>query len=122
MLHFIAEHFDIHLENMILRQRLFVSILAEVINDLTPSRKVVRKGDDLFIEHYKLSVSIATVSPVSALMHTALNICSLDTPVPTIGLDDLKINAVEFAGIAMKHYVKELEEIYWARCKVRSVT
>lgn len=122
MLHFIVEHFDDNLEKMVLKQRLFVSILAEILNSLPISRIVVRKGDDLFIDHYKLSVSIATRSNVSTLMHTGINVSSLETPVPTLGLDDLKINAVELAGVVMKRYAKELEEIQWARCKVRSVS
>lgn len=120
MLHWIIEHFDSNLERMILRQRLFMSLICEILlNDFGVPLK--RRGDDLYLENKKLSVSIATVSPVSGLIHTGVNIESRNTPVPTIGLNDLKIEPIEFAQKILKAYEKEMAGIHWARCKVRSV-
>lgn len=73
MLHFIIEHFDsIDIKLIYARQRFFTCIVAEVLahkNIITS-----RIGDDLFIEGKKLSVSIASVSPVSAKIHFGLNV------------------------------------------------
>lgn len=119
MLHFVVEHFENDLEKMILRQRLFISLIQSELNqDL---KEVVRKGDDLFLEHFKLTVSIATLSPVSVLMHTGINISSRNTPVPTKGLDDFGLNPVAFARSVMNRYVEELSGIKWARSKVKGV-
>ncbi|OGQ08506.1 MAG: hypothetical protein A3G32_09460 [Deltaproteobacteria bacterium RIFCSPLOWO2_12_FULL_40_28] len=120
MLHWIVEHFDPNLERMILRQRLLMSLMCEILlNDFGAPLK--RIGDDLYSGDKKLSVSIATVSPVSGLIHVGINIESRNTPVPTIGLNDLKIEPTEFAHKILKAYEKEIAGINWARCKVRSV-
>ena len=122
MLHFISEQFDSDLEKMILRQRLFVSLMQAELVESQPDEKFVRKGDDLFLEHYKLSVSIATASPISTLLHVGINISSRDTPVPTKGLEDFGLNPVAFAWSVMNRYVDELRGVHWARCKVRGVS
>ncbi|HBF12164.1 MAG TPA: DUF366 domain-containing protein [Deltaproteobacteria bacterium] len=121
MLHFIAEHFDDDLEKMILRQRLFISCLQTDLLECLPEEKIIRRGDDLFSEYFKLTVSIATKSSVSTLMHTAINIDSHDTPVPTKGLDDFKLNAQAMARSVMNRYVEELEGVARARAKVKGV-
>lgn len=118
MLHFIVEHFDMDLEKMILRQRLFMALIQDALS----IPELVRKGDDLFWGEKKLSISIATLSPVSTMMHTALNIVSKGTPVETIGLQELGVKDFyafgEQIGLA---YQKELAGIKGARCKVRGV-
>lgn len=119
MLHFVIEHFDTDLSKTILRQRLFISQIAEILR--LYQKKIERRGDDLFIDNKKLSVSIATSSPVSSLIHTGLNISSQNTPVETIGLHDLKISSQDLAEKIMESYLKENQEISWARSKVRSV-
>ena len=65
---------------------------------------VVRNGDDLMIEGRKLSVSIATKSITSVLIHTGLNILSEGAPVAACGLEsELKIsNMKEFAEEIMQ--------------------
>lgn len=121
MLHFIIEHFQLDLEKTITRQRLLIAIIKELLTVLT-NKNIVRKGDDIFIDNRKLSVSIATLSPVSTLIHIGINISSEGTPVPTISLTDLGIEDIQdFALKIMESYIKELIGIKMARCKVRGV-
>lgn len=118
MLHFIAEHFDCDLRLGIVRQRLLTAIVVESLE----GRGLKRRGDDIFIEDKKLSVSIATASPVSTLIHFGMNIESEGTPIPTIGLADLHIEPRPFADDLMRRYCAEIESMQEARCKVRAVT
>lgn len=123
MLHFIIEHFDLDLEKTIIRQRLLVALIKDTILERTPV-KLVRKGDDLFLEDRKLSVSIATLTSVSSKIHTGLNVSSRDTPVPAVGILDLGIGEHEVKALAetvCSRYAGECEEIQLARCKVRGV-
>lgn len=120
MLHFIVEHFDGDLFLAIARQRLLVATTFEYLTGLKVL-DVLRCGDDIFIKNKKLSVSIATASPVSTLIHFALNISSEGTPVPTVGLDDIKINPKHLAEEIMRRYCSEIESMHTARCKVRIV-
>ena len=84
---------------------------------------VVRYGDDLMIDGKKLSVSIATKSTTSILIHTGLNILSEGAPVKASGLtSELGITDIkEFALEVMKRYSEELEDINLASTKVRGV-
>ena len=84
---------------------------------------VVRNGDDLMIDGRKLSVSIATKSITSVLIHTGLNILSEGAPVKASGLtSELGIeDTKEFALEVMKRYSEELEDIKLASTKVRGV-
>lgn len=120
MLHFIVEHFDCDLTLAIARQRLLTAIIAQRLIRLG-ALGIERRGDDIFIGDKKLSVSIATASPVSTLIHFALNISSDGTPVPTIGLSDIKINPNKLAEDVMRDYCGEIESMKFARCKVRMV-
>ncbi|MCL2157100.1 MAG: DUF366 family protein [Methanobrevibacter sp.] len=89
MVHFMVEHFDTqpaNLEIAYMRQRLLVMILEE---ELAKNGIVtVRKGDDLFVNLKKLTVSIATASISSMKIHLGVNLTSKGTPddVDTIGL------------------------------------
>ena len=84
---------------------------------------VVREGDDLFIDGKKLSVSIATKSITSTLIHTGLNITSDGTPIPTAGLEsELGIHDINcFAEEIMLRYSQEIDDIIMASTKVRGV-
>jgi len=121
MLHFIVEHFDADLSSTILRQRILCAIAAEELKKHSQCKTVLREGDDLYDGERKLSVSIATASPVSCLIHFAINIISDKTPVPTKGLADYDIDPRQFADSVMKRYRKEMGSAKTARCKVRSV-
>ena len=121
MLHFIVEHFDDDLTAMILKQRLLMSLMQEELHDSLDELKIVRRGDDLFWNEFKLSVSIATKSTISTLVHAAININSEGTPLPTKGLSDFGLNPQAFARSVMNRYVAELTGVAWARAKVKPV-
>ncbi len=120
MLHFLVEHFDTDLARTVLRQRLLVCLTAEILNQAS-AQHVRRDGDDLFVGERKLSVSIATGSPTSTLIHLGLNIDPSGAPVPAIGLDELSISAPEIAKQIMAAYVEEMQSCETARNKVRRV-
>lgn len=124
MIHIIVEHFNISLIEGILRQRLLVNIARDVIssakNDNSP---IIRDGDDLFYNDGKLTVSIATKSPTSVLIHLGINILSEGAPVKVSSLEtEMKIDDTKsIANDIIKYYALENEEIIKASCKVRGV-
>ena len=85
--------------------------------------RAIRNGDDLFVNDKKLSVSIATKSVNSVLIHTGINIISEGAPIEASGLkSDLNMtNIKEFAIKVMKNYNEELDDIILASTKVRGV-
>ena len=121
MLSFITEQFGVELVEGVFRQRLLICIIKELLEERGVF--VVRKGDDLMINNRKLSVSIATKSTMSILIHTGLNILSEGAPVKASGLtSELGINDIkEFAIEVMKRYSEEIEDIKLASTKVRGV-
>ncbi|MDP4125506.1 MAG: DUF366 family protein [Bacillota bacterium] len=121
MLHFIVEHFDMDLEKAIVRQRLLIATIKEELEKLGVTI-LSRSGDDLYAADKKLSVSIATLSPVSSLIHCGLNVSSKNTPIPTISLEDLNVGGVlSFGERVAQHYCDEVQSMRLARCKVRGV-
>ena len=121
MLHFIAEHFSENLSLIIAYQRLLICLLHEELSENLPNTVLSRRGDDLYDGIYKLSVSIATKSPVSCLIHVGINISSSGTPLPTKGLQDYNLNPAVFAENILKRYQQEIASMQWARQKVRGV-
>ena len=130
MLSFIIEHFEMLLCEAVTRQRLMICIIIEELQKVLKNRvKIVRNGDDIYVEDKKLSVSIATKSSTSSLIHIGLNIDSQGAPVKACGLNnDLGLNESgeindikNFAINVMKKYVDENAEIRDAVCKVRGV-
>lgn len=121
MLSFITEQFGVSLGEGVLRQRLLMCIIKELLEER--GIFVVRNGDDLMIDGKKLSVSIATKSVTSVLIHTGLNILSEGAPVLASGLtSELGITDIKpFALEVMKRYSEELEDISFAGTKVRGV-
>ncbi len=127
LLHFIIEHFDTQPANLRLcyhRQRLFVTIIKDLLNEM--GIKTQREGDDLYYkdEHdenqkkfRKLSVSIATCSISSMKIHFAMNLISEGTP------DDVNVAGVlecssfntedflDFADRACQNYINEITSI-----------
>ncbi|HWP98285.1 MAG TPA: DUF366 family protein [Syntrophomonadaceae bacterium] len=119
MLNFIIEHFNHDLNLAIYRQRLFMVCIKEELEQF--EIPVSRRGDDLYISKAKLSVSIATASTTSTLIHVGLNIETTGAPVKAAGLKDLAvIDFKSFAENCLLRYKRELEQIYEARCKVRA--
>ncbi len=121
MLHFIAEHFHMLLSEGVTRQRLLIGIIRDVLLGSKPELRIERSGDDLLDGDKKLTVSIAAASPQSTCIHTAINIDSRDTPVPTRGLDDYKIAPVPFALDVLRRYSQECHDISLAICKVKPI-
>jgi len=119
MLHFIFEFFSKDIYFAVLFQN---SIISEIQNEfLDKNINIEKKGDDLYLKNKKLSISIATVSLVSCLIHIGINIDSKDTPVKTISLDDLKIDAEIFKKNILNRVEKEYRRISIACSKVKPV-
>lgn len=121
MLSFITEQFNINLVEGVFRQRLLVCIIKECLEKR--GIVVIRDGDDLMINGKKLSVSIATKSITSVLIHTGLNIESEGAPISVSGLkSELGISDTkDFAIEVMNRYADELKDIELASTKVRGV-
>jgi hypothetical protein len=125
MLHIIAEFFTGDLHLTVYRQRLLI-IHAKEILETRIGQPLTRQGDDLYVPlpggtPGKLSVSIATTSTVSTLIHTGFNIATYGTPVPTSGLAPFGVDTAEFARTLLQCYAHEMHDIWMARCKVRAV-
>ena len=121
MLSFITEQFGVDLTEGVFRQRLLICIIKEMLEER--GIFVRRNGDDLMINGGKLSVSIATKSITSVLIHTGLNILSEGAPVKACGLQsELGISDIQdFAEEVMKRYAEEIDDIILAGTKVRGV-
>ena len=121
MLNFISEQFNIELVEGVLRQRLLITLIKEELEKR--GFKPVRSGDDIFINGKKLSVSIATKSVNSVLIHTGVNILSDSAPIEVsalesdLGMKDIK----DFALNVMNAYTNEIDDIILASTKVRGV-
>lgn len=118
MLSFITEQFNVGLVEGVFRQRLLICVIKEVLEKR--GFKVERNGDDLIINGKKLTVSIATKSMTSILIHTGINIDSTGAPVQACGLtNDLGITDIDdFAKEIMKRYSEEIDDIILAATKV----
>lgn len=121
MLSFISEQFNVDLVEGVFRQRLLICIIKEALEKR--GIKVVRNGDDLFVNNKKLTVSIATKSLTSILIHTGINIDSQGAPVSACGLkSDLGIADIkDFTIEVLTKYADELDDIVLASTKVRGV-
>lgn len=125
MLHFVFEIFSRDLHFAVGFQRLFAAIVKDSLGQLSKNKELAnqlyREGDDLYVEKSKLSISIATVSPVSAMIHFAVNISNEGTPVKTLSLEDLQVNPREFAEHCMKTVTEEFKTLVEATQKVHWV-
>ena len=123
MLRIIEENFNSSMVEMVYKQRLLVTITKELIEKNYPHVKIRRSGDDLYVNDKKLSVSIATKSITSTLIHFGLNINAEGAPINAadlskdVGVKDVKAFAVEL----LNAYKNETEDISLAASKVRGV-
>lgn len=117
MLHFIVELFHEPLVSAVAFQRLMAAIIQQELVQM--GHKVLRSGDDLYWNEGKLSISIAAKSPMSSMIHFAINISNEGTPVKTASLEDLKVRPQEFAKVIMKAVCDEREAIQFATVKVK---
>lgn len=124
MLHFIAELFDSTLFGAVAVQRLMASIVKDVLQATSRQQAVVdllrRDGDDIYSGDKKFSISIATQSPTSSLIHFAVNVVNRGTPVPTISLQEFGLDAKTFAHEVMRRMCGEIESMRDATKKVRT--
>jgi hypothetical protein len=119
MLHFILEKFHLNLIGSVAYQRLLTLIAVEVLRTQTKGQfDFLRDGDDIYLNNKKLSISVATCSPVSALIHFAVNINNQNTPVETLSLEDLSINPAQFASSLLERFKNEVETMEIAASKV----
>lgn len=118
MLHVITEDFSSDLEGAVWRQRLLTAIALELLRP--QAGQILRRGDDLYDGKAKLTVSIATVTPVSTKVHFGINVISKGTPVKTKGLSDYGIPVAPFAKQLLKAYSREWAGVQEARFKVRA--
>ncbi len=120
MVHFIWESFtEPGLLLAVHRQRLLSAQAAEVLRELAPQAIVRRTGDDLWVGAGKLSISIATVTPVSALIHFAVNASPGGAPVAIATLAELGVDARRFGAALLDRVTAEQASIHEARAKVR---
>ena len=120
MLHFVWESFA-HPDLLLAvhRQRLLSAQAAEVLRELAPAVAVRRDGDDLWVGPGKLSISIATVTPVSSLIHFAVNATPGGAPVTVATLAELHVEPRGFATALLARAADEQAAIAQARAKVR---
>ncbi len=121
MLHLIVEHPGVDLQTITLRQRLLMALAGEIINARLGEALLRRDGDDLYLRDRKLSISVATVSPTSGLLHSGFNIRGEGAPVPAIGLEELGIDPRRFADQLLRAYASEIDSAQHASQKVKPV-
>ena len=123
MVHFIIERFETQLFGAVALQRLMASIVMDIcrehVGDNDVAAQFHRDGDDIFFGPGKLSISIATLTPVSAVIHFAVNITNDGTPVQTAALEDIAFPAEAFAQKVLKRVCDEVAGIEGATTKVR---
>ncbi|ABO34400.1 protein of unknown function DUF366 [Methanococcus maripaludis C5] len=113
-INFIVEHFDNpDLKMTYLRQRIFVSIAKDVIENHS-NLKLKKSGDDLYFDEKKLSVCIACRGISSGKIHLGINLKSDSVPshVSAVGLNDMGIeNVFEIMEEIAIEYSKEMSKI-----------
>lgn len=121
MLHILCEHFRDDLKAITLRQRLLCALALEQLLQHPGGRDVnlLRRGDDLYAGKKKLSVSIATVSLVSGLIHLGINITTQGVPVEAISLQDMGIDPENLACALLPRFAEETHLAESAMVKVR---
>jgi len=120
MVHFLAEFFHRDVFFGICIQRLMAEIVIDVLSELS-SHSFKRSGDDIYSDGKKLNVSIATVSPVSTLIHFGVNVDPEGAPVAAFGLEEIHVDAADFAKQVLSRVQKEVQSVYEASVKVFSV-
>lgn len=121
MVHYIIEVFEY--PNVLLAsalQKLFIAKLCELLGEY--GIKTFRKGDDIYVNGRKLSISIATVSPVSIKIHIGINVEAKGIPkgVNAIGLKELGILDVsDFMEKSGKALAEEFTKVKKDSLKVR---
>ncbi|HHS50942.1 MAG TPA: DUF366 family protein [candidate division Zixibacteria bacterium] len=117
MLHFVIEHFDCNIREILMRQYILVSVVEEkLIHRMnSPDHCLVRLGEDLFDGENRISVTGCTITPVSAKLHLGLYLdSSLQAGVH--GIKAYNVKALELAELVINQYraeMRRLEEKSW---------
>lgn len=119
MAHVVVEHLGCALQAAVLRQRLLVCILGEILSERGIS--VHRDGDDVFVGGRKLTVSIAAPSRRACMIHLGINVDPEGAPVAAVGLSELGVPPLELLETLLDRYRRELSSLAYAETKVRSV-
>jgi hypothetical protein len=138
----VVEIFHIGIESAVLYQRSLMQIATETLRDFLvyhniASADIKLEGDDIMVKFLgpkeddkygvwkKLSVSIATVSHISGLIHSALNVDVDDKiPVPATGLRDILIESsiiVEYCKEVCNRFKDFVHSVKLASVKVKGV-
>lgn len=120
MVHVLVEHFGVSLVEMVLRQRLLARLAADLLREQGVLELVVR-GNDLHVGGRKASVSVATRSPVSSLIHLGVNVRTEGAPVPAWGLVERGLAPEPFARELLARYAREMDDVLRAAAKVKGV-
>lgn len=120
MLHFLVESFELVLPGAVFLQRLIASIVAVEVRKQCPQIELTRSGDDLYWNGKKFSISIATASASSGLIHFAVNVSNDGTPVPTCSLEDFSVQPEALARAVLSHLAEEYQSSLDASCKVKT--
>jgi len=125
MVHFILEKFDTQLFSGVCLQRLMASLAIDLLREISPCQKETqelrRDGDDIFFREKKLSISVASQSPTSTVLHFAVNVINDGTPVATTCLNDFKVEPADFARRLCAKVQNEVESIVQATQKVHAL-
>ena len=100
---------------------MFMCMVAEALSARDGVPALRREGDDLYAGERKLSVSIATASPVSTLMHVGMYSLRLQGHSFRVGLAEWGVDPADFARELLDAYATEIAGVAAARCKVRGV-
>jgi len=123
MWHFIIEIPEATITEVVTLQRLFICQCIEFLQQINPDVIYERNGDDIIVNGKKLSVSIATLSRFSGLIHVGINVTVGDQcPVAAIGLSDFAASTSSMFGCAMaEKFIAEYNDIKDATYKVVEV-
>ncbi len=131
MAHFIIEIPEAPIRETVVWQRFFIRQIARRLqNDVYyDSCTLTINGDDIMVNGLKLSVSIATLSRFSGLIHVGINITVGEgCPVAAIGLKDFDAlninnypNEAHWAGRVACEFATEYTDIVNATYKVVEV-
>lgn len=127
MAHFIIEIPGADIREAVVWQRLFIRMIAKSLDEFGIARIVI-EGDDIMIDNQKLSVSIATLSRFSALIHVGLNLCvGGKCPVEAVGLDEFGLfpgpynTSAEWIRRTAQDFANEYDGVVQATYKVIEV-
>jgi len=124
MWHFIIEIPEAAITEMVVWQRLFITLCMDYFRDHVERHISLRRlGDDIMVNNRKLSVSIATLSQFSGLIHVGINNDVGDKcPVNAIGLNDFcPVHTGTFGGNIAESFVEEYNDVKDATYKVIGV-